>query len=106
MIIETSHSNKERKEVMYTLYINAIGKKSNAIMDEVMKAFPWWRNPRIIKTNYGPFMARKYSYLLKPNDFYALKKFIYTRAVYGHRNEIHYLTEDNQNLFIFDRIEF
>lgn len=98
--------NNERKELKYTLYINAIGKKSNAIMDEVRKAYPWLSNPKILKTNYGPFMARKYSYLLSPKDFYEVRKFIHNRAVYGHKGEIHYLIEDKQNTFIIDRVNY
>lgn len=107
MIIDTYRKeNNERKEIMYTLYVNAIGKKSNEIMEEIMKACPWWRNPRIKKSNYGPFKARKYSYVLRPKDFYDLKKFLHARCVYGHRGEINYLIEDKQNIFIFDRIDF
>ena len=97
---------EERSDTKRTLYVNAIGKKSNEIIEEIMKNHPWWRNPRIIKTNYGPFMARKYSWVLSTADFYDLKKFIHDRVIFGHKDETHYLVEDKKNVFIFDRIEF
>ena len=108
MIVDTYRNNEknEKKEIKYTLYINAIGKKSNEIMEDIMKACVWWRNPRIIKSNYGTFRARKYSYLLDPKDFYDLKKFIHARCVYGHKGEVRYLIEDKQNIFIFDEINY
>lgn len=99
-------NNELKRDVMFTLYINAIGKKSNAIMDEIRESRPWLRNPKILKTNYGSFKVRKYSYLLSPKDFYEIKEFIRNRAIYSHGKEIHYLVEDKQNIFIIDRINF
>lgn len=99
-------NNEITKDVKFTLYINAIGKKSNGIMDEIMNSVPWLRNPRILKTNYGQFRAVKYSYVLKPEDFYEVKELVRCRAIYGHRNEVLYLVEDNRNIFIFDSIKY
>lgn len=100
------NKNNERREIKFTLYVNTIGKKADEIMDEVKKAYPWYSNPKVVKTSYGSFRARKYSYLLSPTDFYECKRFIRERAIRAHGKEIHCLSEDKQNIFIIDRIEF
>lgn len=90
----------------YTLYLNIIGKSGDSIVEEIMKEFAWFRNPRKKKTFYGPFRASKYSWLLEKDDFEHLKELIMFRCKHIEGDKVHLLVEDFNNLFIIERAEF
>lgn len=91
---------------MYTLYVNVIGKSGDEIISEIEQAHAWLRNPRKKKSFYGPFRASKRSYLLEKKDFDYVKHLIIFRCKKVHGNKVHLLTEDFNNLFIIERVEF
>lgn len=102
----SKQNNNKRRDIKYTLYVNTIGKKSDKMINEIFYSFPWTRNPKVLKANYGTFRAKKYSLMLEPKDFYTIKNYIFTRAKHVYGSEVHCLIEDKQNFFIIDKIDY
>lgn len=102
-------SNNESKEVKRTLYVNTIGAKSDEIMrTRIFRNYKCLDNPRIKKTNYGPFKCRKYSFLLTDEDFKKIKDIIQIRFINDHIKDIRVLCEinNNNNIYVIDQIDF
>ena len=104
--MNTIYPKKNKETIKYTLYINSIGKKSDEFVNEIFYIWPWTRNPKILKGNCGTFKAKKYSFLLEPEDFYKLKSMIINRAKHVNSKEVHCLLEDKCNIFIIDRVNY
>lgn len=105
-IYPTKRNNVRKEGVMFTLYVNTIGKKSDEFIKEIFETYAWTRNPRVKKSNYGPFKARKYSLLLEPKDFNKIVGMIMVRGKHVNNRDVHCMKEDKQNIFVIDRIEY
>lgn len=93
--------NYDRKVIMY---FNSIGSKPDEVMERALR-YAGFKNPKVKKTTYGNFKARKYSYLCDRLELdYMLKKFY--NYMHDRNGDILVLKQNKYNIYVMEHINF
>lgn len=93
--------NYDRKVIMY---FNSIGSKPDEVMERALN-YAGFKNPKVKKTTYGNFKARKYSYLCDRLELdYMLKKFY--NYMHDHNGDILVLKQNKYNIYVLEHVVF
>ena len=93
--------NYDRKVIMY---FNSIGSKPDEVMERALH-YAGFKNPKVKKTTYGNFKARKYSYLCDRLELdYMLKKFY--NYMHDRNGDILVLKQNKYNIYVMEHINF
>lgn len=93
--------NYDRKVIMY---FNSIGSKPDEVMERALR-HAGFKNPKVKKTTYGNFKARKYSYLCDRLELdYMLKKFY--NYMHDRNGDILVLKQNKYNIYVMEHINF
>ena len=99
---DTNVSKKYDRKVI--MYFNSIGSKPDELLERALR-YAGFKNPKVKKTSYGNFKARKYSFCCDESEInYMTKKFYnYMHDRYG---DILVLKQNKYNIYVMEHINF